>query len=103
MVSLYLFLFHRITFVNMNKKYNSYTENQEQNIHRSNSYFIYAYWIMILKDFKRLFCYEKVLWYSIKTLSNLKKVLWYLIKTLCHLKKVLWYSIKSLHHLKKVS
>jgi len=61
------------------------------------------YWIMILRDFKRLFNYEKVLWYSIKTLCNLKKVLWYSIKTLCHFKKVLRYSIKIFHHLKKVS
>jgi len=32
-----------------------------------------VYWIKILIDFKRLFNYEKVLWYSIKTLCNLKK------------------------------
>jgi len=61
------------------------------------------YWIRILKDFKRLFNYEKVLWYSIKTLCNFKKVLCYSIKILCHFKKVLRYSIKSFHHLKKVS
>jgi len=61
------------------------------------------YWIRILRDFKRLFNYEKVLWYSIKTLCNLKKVLWYSIKILCHFKKVLRYSIKTFHHLKKVS
>ena len=62
-----------------------------------------VYWIKILRDFKRLFNYEKVLWYSIKTLCNLKKVWWYSIKTLCHSKKVLRYSIKTFHHLKKVS
>jgi len=61
-----------------------------------------VYWIKILRNFKRLFYLEKVLWYSIKTLCNLKKVLWYSIKILCHLKKVLSYSIKTLHHLKKV-
>ena len=61
-----------------------------------------VYWIMILRDFKRLFYHEKVLWYSIKTLFNLKKVLCYSIKILWHLKKVLWYSIKTLNHLKKV-
>jgi len=44
--------------------------------------------LKILKDFKRLFNYEKILWYSIKTICNLKKVLWYSIKTLCHFKKV---------------
>jgi len=59
------------------------------------------YWIRILIDFKRLFNYEKILWYSIKTLCNLKKVLWYSIKILCHFKKVLRYSIKTFHHLKK--
>jgi len=58
------------------------------------------YWIRISKDFKRLFNYEKVLWYSIDSLQ-FKKVLWYSIKTLCHFKKVLMYSIKTFHHLKK--
>ena len=61
-----------------------------------------VYWIMILRNFKRLFYHEKFLWYSIKTLFNLKKVLCYSIKIFCHLKKVLWYSIKTLNHLKKV-
>ena len=61
-----------------------------------------VYWIMILRDFKRLFYHEKVLWYSIKTLFNLKKVLCYSIKILCQLKKVLWYSIKTFNHLKKI-
>jgi len=60
------------------------------------------YFIMILRDFKRLFNDRKVLRYSIKTICNLKTVLWYSIKTFCHFKKVSRYSIKIFHHLKKV-
>ena len=32
-----------------------------------------VYWIMILRDFKRFFYYEKVLWYSIKIFFQFKK------------------------------
>jgi len=41
-----------------------------------------VYWIVISRDFKRLFNNEKVWWYSIKTFIKYKKILWYSIKTI---------------------
>jgi len=53
---------------------------------------------MILRDFKRLFYHEKVLWYLIKTLSNLKKVWWYSKDSLSFKKS---FVVFNQDHLKK--
>jgi len=56
---------------------------------------------MNVRDFKRLFYHEKVLWYSIKTLFNLKKSLVVFNQDFLSFKKVMRYLIKTHHHLKK--